>query len=245
MADRTNPFLKIGYSEYNETRRIPFDLKEDATKHEHSRQRVVISILLDLHLMALKGFIPQSAAIGLRGAVVQNLEGHQGNAAAHCVPRQLIISGRTAQDLLAQRMPERSLALAGLFGETDVLPVNFNICDSRAERRGLNNAFLSSCQQVIDAGRLGGQMRGESVATVVRAAFDKYRSDARIAFQSSVQRLKDKLKPTYLFPHLRARWTEQLQITEQYADALTSSDVMQRKTDLTVIGGLIYIYTLE
>lgn len=246
MADRTNPFLKIGYSEYVETRQIPFDLKEDATKHEHSRQRVVISILLDLHLMALSGFIARSAAIGLRGAVMQNLEGHQGNAAAHCVPRQLIISGRPAQDVLAQRMPERALALAGLFGETDVLPVNFNICDSRAERRGLNSAFLNSSQQVINAGRLGGEIRAESVATVVRGAFDKYKSDARVAFQSSVQRLKDKLKPAYLFPHLQAKWTEQLQITEQYADALASpADAVQKKTDLTHIKNMIYIYTLQ
>lgn len=245
MADRTNPFLEIGFSEYEGIHRMPFALKERAVTHENNRQRVVVSIMLDLHLMALSGFIKNSAAIGLRGAVTQNLEGHEGNAAAHCAPRQLIINGRPPQEILSRTMPERGWALDVLFGETDVLPVNFNICDSRAERRGLNDAFLNGCRQAIEAGINGGEMRSHSISTFVRGAFDKYKSDAKIAFQSSVARLKDKLKPAYLFPAFRARWTEQLQITEQYADTLAGSTVAQSKTDLPLIEGLIRVYTLK
>jgi hypothetical protein len=253
MADRTNPFLEIGFSEYTGIHLMPFALKERATTHEHNRQRVVISILLDLHLMALAGFIGKATTLGLSGAITQNLEGHEGDAAAHCAPRQLIISGRPPQAILlrparnssAKPMPERAFALDVLFGETDILPVNFNICDSRAERRGLNAAFLNSCRQAIKAGLHGGEMNAESISSAVKAAFDKYNSDAKTAFQSSVARLKDKLKPKYLFPHLRARWTEQLQITEQYGEALASSDVLQKKTDLGLIEGLIRVYKIQ
>lgn len=253
MADRTNPFLEIGFSEYAGIHLMPFALKERAATHEYNRQRVVVSILMDLHLMALAGFIGKTATIGLRGAITQNLEGHEGDAAAHCAPRQVLISGRPPQVILlhparnssAKAMPERAFALDVLFGETDILPVNFNICDSRAERRGLNNAFLNACRQAIKAGQYGGEMKAEAISTAVNAAFDKYKADAKTAFQSSVQRLKDKLKPRYLFPHLRSRWTEQLQITEQYGEALASSNVAQQKTDLTIIEGLIRVYTIE
>lgn len=245
MADRKNPFLEIGFSEYAGIHRMPFALRERAVTHENNRQRVVVSILLDLHLMALSKLIEPAAAIGLRGAVAQNLEGHEGDAAAHCAPRQLIINGRPPQEILAQKMPERAWALDVLFGETDVLPVNFNICDSRAERRGLNDAFLNGCRQAIQAGPHGGEKSAQAISTAVRAAFDKYKSDAKIAFQSSVTRLKDKLKPTYLFPALRAKWTEQLQITEQYGEALASSTAAQNKTDLQTIEGLIRVYTLK
>jgi hypothetical protein len=253
MADRTNPFLEIGFSEYTGIHLMPFALKERAAKHEYNRQRVVISILLDLHLMTLAGFIGKNATLGLRGAITQNLEGHEGDAAAHCAPRQLIISGRPPQTILlrpsrnssAKPMPERAFALDILFGETDILPVNFNICDSRAERRGLNSAFLNACRQAIKSGQHGGEMKAEAISTAVNAAFDKYKSDAKTAFQSSVQRLKDKLKPKYLFPYLLARWTEQLQITEQYAEALASSNIAQQKTDLALIEGLIRIYTIQ
>jgi hypothetical protein len=169
------------------------------------------------------------------------------------VPRQLIVNGRAPQAILAQPpqnsparpMPERAFALDVLFGETDILPVNFNICDSRAERRGLNDAFLNASRQAIKSGLHGGEMSTEAIASAVKGAFNKYQSDAKTAFQSSIIRLKDKLKPTYLFPHLRARWTEQLQITEQYAEALADSNIAQKKTDLAIIEGLIRVYTVQ
>lgn len=245
MADRTNPFLEIGFSEYTGIHRMPFALKERAVTHEHNRQRVVVSILLDLHLMALAGFIGKSSPMRLRGAIMQNLEGHEGDAAAHCAPRQLLIGTRSPQAILFKPMPERAFALDVLFGETDVLPVNFNICDSRAERRGLNAAFLNGCRQAIKAGLHGGEMKATAISTAVNAAFDKYKIEAAMAFQSSVTRLKDKLKPTYLFPAIRAKWIEQLQITEQYGEALADSNVAQKKTDLAIIEGLIRVYTIK
>lgn len=253
MADRKNPFLEIGYAEYTGIHRMPFALKERAVTHEHNRQRVVVSLLLDLHLMSLSGFIPAGAVLGLKGAVSQNLEGHEGDAAAHCVPRQLIINSRTPQEILAnpspvssgKPMPERARAVDVLFAETDILPVNFNISDSRAERRGLNDAFLNGARQAVQAALHGGQMEAGAISTAVNAAFDKYKADARTAFQSAILRLKDKLKPTYLFPAFRARWTEQLQITEQYLEALANSAIAQREMDLSRIEGLMRVYRLQ
>lgn len=245
MADRTNPFLEIGYSEYTGFHLMPFSMKERAVRHELNRQRVIVSILLDLHLMALTGFVEESAALTLRGAVSQSLEGHEGDAAAHCVPRQLLVRTRTPQEILRGKMPERAWALDLLFAETDVLPANFNISDSRAERLGLNEAFLKSCRQVIEAGQHGGQMEAGSVSMIVRGAFDKYKIAAKTAFQAAVSRLNDKLSPAYLFPSERARWNEQLQITEQYAEALIESNIGPTVIELSRIEGLMRVYTLK
>lgn len=253
MAERKNPFLEIGYSEYTGPHRVPAGLAARAVMHEKNRERVVVSILLDLHLMALAGYIKPNATLGLRGAISQNLEGHEGDAAAHCVPRQLLVNSLPPQQILANppsgveagRNPERGWALDALFSETDVLPVSFNIADSRAERKGLNEAFLYACRQVVAAAYHVEEMKSDAVSTVVSGAFDRFRSDAVVAYRAAVQRLKDKLKPTYLFPDLRARWTEQLQITEQYIEAAMNSDTLSNEVELSKIEGLIRVYTLE
>jgi hypothetical protein len=254
MADRKNPFLEIGYdADQHIPRHVPLDLKTRAVMHETNRQRVVISIMLDLHLMTLTGYIKPNAMIGLRGAISQNLEGHEGDAAAHCAPRQVLVNSMPPQQILANppagieagRNPERGWALDALFSETDVLPVNFNICDSRAERMGLNGAFLNACRQVVASAKYGGQMKPDVVATLVSNAFDRYRSDSMVAFRAAIRRLKDKLKPTFLFPHIRERWIEQLQITEQYLEAALESATVENELELSRIEGLIRVYSLE
>ena len=69
MAHRTNPFLEIGYSEFEGLTRIPAGIKELGEEHEMNRQRVVASILLDLHLMALSKFIPKTPAIAAQNPI--------------------------------------------------------------------------------------------------------------------------------------------------------------------------------
>jgi hypothetical protein len=254
MADRKNPFIEIGMPDYTGIHLMPFAMRERAETHERNRQRVVLSILLDIHLMALAGYVKEHDLLGLRGAVSQNLEGRadDATAAAHCVPRQLLIAIRTPQDILLNPLtahlppiPERSFALNVLFAETDILPVNFNIADSRAERMGLNAAFLRACKYTIQAAHIGGQMTAASILTFAANAFAIYKDEARLAFRAASERLRQKLKPTYLFPKEREKWTEQLQITEKYAETLQSSPTTGELLDIQKIEGLIRVYTLR
>lgn len=254
MSNRKNPFLEIGMPEYTGVHLMPFSLRERAETHEKNRQRVVLSLLLDLHLMALTGYVGPHEPLGLRGAISQNLEGKSDDqtAAAHCVPRQLLVGIRAPQDILLNPIssnlppiPERAFAVDALFAETDIMPVNFNISDSRAERLGLNSAFLKACKYIIKAGHHGGEMASASILTITENGFAIYKDDARRAFKSAADRLRHKLKPTYLFPKDRAKWTEQLQITEKYSDTLHSSPQTREILDIQIIEGLIRVYSLQ
>ena len=239
--------------EYAGVHMMPFSLRHRAETHERNRQRVVLSILLDVHLMALTGYIKKGDLITLRGAISQNLEGSAADAtaAAHCVPRQLLINIRTPQDILFNPlgddlppMAERAFALDVLFAETDILPVNFNIADSRAERLGLNYAFLKACKYIISAAHYGGEMKAAQILSVVENAFSIYKNEASQAFTAAAERLREKLKPTYLFPKDRAKWTEQLQITEKYSETLRIASPTRDILDTQIIDGLIKVYTL-
>lgn len=233
---------------------MPFALRERAETHERNRQRVVLSILIDVHLMALTGYAKPTQALGLRGAISQSLEGNaaDSSAAAHCAPRQLLIGIRPPQDILFNPLsgdlapiPERAYAVDVLFAETDILPVNFNIADSRAERLGLNDGFLRACKYIIKAGHLGGKLTAASILTIGENAFAIYKEESRRAFKAAADRLREKLKPTYLFPKEREKWTEQLQITEKYAETLQSSPTSGELLDKHKLDGLITVYTLK
>jgi hypothetical protein len=244
MADRKNPFLESGFGEYTGIHRMPFALKERAMMHETNRQRVVSSILLDLHIMAIMGLIKKEEPLKLCGAVTQNLGGSQENSteAAHCAPRQLLIGTETPQALLLKAFPERAWALDVLFAETDILPANFNKCDSRAERIGLNEGFREACLFVIETGHYGGKMEAIEIIPKAEHAFGMYKAKATFAFRESIERLKDKLKPKFLFPKDKVKWTEQLQITQQYADTLAEAPGKDQGIALWKIEGLVKIY---
>lgn len=201
---------------------MSFSLKERAVTHEMNRQRVVGSLLLDMHIMAVLGIIPKGAPLSLRGAIVQNLEGNSEKAtqAAHCAPRQLYIGADTPQAHLRSVFPERAWAIDVLFGETDILPSDFNVCDSRAERYGLSDAFREACQYVIDAGHNEPAHDVNAIIVKVENAFSIYRQKTMQSYNRCIERLETHLKPKYLFPKERTKWTEQLQITEQYDETL-------------------------
>ncbi|MGI9035531.1 MAG: hypothetical protein ACR2GD_05775 [Pyrinomonadaceae bacterium] len=244
---RKNPFTEIGFAKYEGVHRMPFALLERAVTHETNRQRVVGSLLLDLHIMAVLGMIPKGLPISLRGATMQNLEGSSANMtqAAHCAPRQLYIGAQTPQMILQKSFPERALAMEMLFAETDILPANFNVCDSRAEGYGLNEAFRNACQYIIAAGQNEPKLDLNVIIVKAKAAFSIYSSRAAEAYRRSIEKLNSNLKPKYLFPHERAKWMEQLQITEQYAETLRDaagreSGISRRKSE-----GLLTAYKIN
>lgn len=222
MVDRKNPFTQIGFAKYTGIHRMPFALRDRAVTHETNRQRVVGSLLLDLYIMAILGIIPLNSLISLRGANMQSLTGSSANMtqAAHCAPRQLYIGAETPQIILRRVFPERAWAMDILFAETDILPSNFNICDSRAEHYGLSEAFRRACQNVISTARLETKPDISLILISMRNAFAVYQALAAEAYRNSIKKLDDYLRPKYLYPKERAKWTEQRQITEQYAETL-------------------------
>lgn len=247
MADRKNPFTQIGFGKYEGIHRMPFALKDRAITHENNRQRVVGSILSDLHIMAVLGMIPKGLPLSLRGAAMQNLEGSNENLtqAAHCAPRQLYIGAEPAQWFLRQTFPERAWALEVLFAETDILPVNFNVCDSRAERYGLNDGFREACQSVIEAGQNDPQEDVNVMSIKLNAGFAMFRHKALNAYRESVEKLKSNLKPKYLLPKNQVKWTEQLMITEQYIETLRYNSGKREGISREKVVGLLKEYKIN
>lgn len=243
MGTRKNSFNQIGYSSAG-IQRMPTALKEAAIEHETNRQRVVASILLELQFMMLKGMVKNKHLFKLSKAVSQSLKGNKEDStqAAHCVPRQVRFGVEAMQDVLFRFFPERAWAVSVMFGETDILPTNFNKCDSLAENKGLEEAFRKACQYTIDT-KDGMEMKSHSILTRAENAFSIYKSIADTAYLECERFIKGKFKP-FLFPPQVKELTEQLQIMEQYAETLKNSPGKIEGVSISKIEGLIRIYSL-
>lgn len=244
MADRKNPFIELGFPEYAGAHMMPFGMQERAATHEVARQRVVSSIFLELHLMALVKIIEENAKISMAGAYFQSLEGTeaQQTEAAHCAPRQILIGSKPAD--MVFKNSEDGLRLKFLFGETDVLPVNFNKSDSRAERNGLAEGFFKGCEYVITAAHNGGEFKNYSIVTHAATAYSIYESFAQTAFNQSILRLKEKLKGSGITHREKINWTEQLIITQKYMESLAIAEGKAYGLAIAKIEGLIKVYEL-
>lgn len=245
MGERKNPFKEIGYSNYLGPHFMPMQLKERAENHEMHRQRVISMILLDLYLMATKKIIPVGSMVSAHQAISQSLSGSEKDKsqAAHCAPRQIIIGTQSPQELLYISFPERGFALDALFGETDILPANFNRADSRAERNGLAEGFRNACLTVITDAHIKGKMDSQTASVAVRAAYSGYEVRAHEAFQISIDRLKNKLKIKQT-PSDERKWQEQLAITQTYYDVLLRSTGPNEVLDFNRVEGLIRVYNM-
>ena len=244
MADRKNPFIQIGFPEYAGVHMMPFGMLERAIKHETERQRVVASIILELHMMAVIGVFKKDVKISLDGAHFQSLKGDDANAteAAHCAPRQILLNGKPADEAFSNAAD--GFRLKVMFGETDILPINFNKCDSRAERKGLAEGFQKACESSIRAGLFGGTLEPSSIAVSSVAAYSIYSHHANLAFTSSISRMKEKLRPANIAHRDRVNWTEQLFILEKYIETLGKGEGRSEALSFSRISGLVVVYNL-
>jgi len=227
---------------------VPKSTKGRAIWHEGRRQRTIVSILLEIHLMALTEIIPKSC----RGFKVERAywqddwgSDDKDTQAAHCVPRQLIINGKHPHDIISKYSTERRDFLQGFFGKTDLLPSNFNKCDSRAERVPLVNiaeGFRKACRAAITSGQVGGKLTPQSVGTSVGAAYGVYASHASQAFTICIQRLKLKLARPSIKPQDKERWKDQLTITQYYAQEVNNRKAYNENARLMDIDTLIKLY---
>lgn len=227
---------------------LPKSLKGRAVWHEGRRQRVIVSILLEIHLMALTEIIPKSCrGVNVEKASWQDDVGSDDDdtQAAHCVPRQLILNGKHPHDILGRYSLDRRDYLQGFFGKTDLLPVNFNKCDSRAERVpkvNIAEGFRKACRSAITSGQIGGKLTPSSVGTNVANAFDHYTASAKQTYSICILRLKQKLARPAIKQKDKDRWKEQLIITQNYASEVNNSAAFAENVRLAEIKDLIDLY---
>lgn len=244
MGDRQQVDWWIDYGDES----VPKSTKGRAVWHEGRRQRTIVSVLLEIHLMALTEIIPKSCrGFKVEKAFWQDDEGCDDDEtqAAHCVPRQLVINGKHPHDILARYSSERRDYMQGFFGKTDLLPVNFNKCDSRAERVPLVNiadGFRKACRAAITSGQIGGQLTPQSVGACVASAYDNYTSHASLTYKICIQRLKFKLSRPNIKPSDKDKWKEQLVITQNYAQEVNNRAAFNENVRLAEVSKLIKLY---
>ena len=243
MGDRQQVDWWIDYGD----EAVPKSVKGKAIWHEGRRQRTIVSILLEIHLMALTEIIPRSCrSFKVEKAFWQDFEGCDEDAtqAAHCVPRQLVINGKHPHEILLRYSRERRDFMQGFFGKTDLLPVNFNKCDSRAERVPLVNiaeGFRKACRSAITSGQLG-EMNERSVGTAVAAAYGHYMSHATYTYTICIQRLKLKLARPSIKQSDKDKWKEQLAITQYYAQEVHNRAAFNENVRLAEVSKLLKLY---
>jgi len=246
MGTRKNSFNEIGYDAA--IARMPTALKDAAIEHETNRQRVVTSILLELRIMTIAGFIQNKHLLKLSRAASQNTKGSKDDAteAAHCVPRQVRIGTESMQEILFRVFPERAWAVSVMFGETDILPVNFNRCDSLAEKKGLEETFRNACLYAVGFG-FDSDVIETDINTIymrTRTAYSIYKDGANTAYRECLQFVKEKFKP-FLFEQKVKELTQQYQILEQYNHTLRESPGREKAMSLSTVERLLRLYGLR
>ena len=248
MSNRTDPW-PTGYPQRGVTL-MPFDLPGRSIVHEFNRERTVASVLADVHLMAVRGIIPKGAKVSYEGAHLQSREGHEGNEAAHCLPRQIVVKGKYLYEFVEDIDPSRALAIKGKFGEADDLPANFNKADSRIERRGLADAFAVACSHALEAGQNGGTFDVGAVLGIVKATYDVFSTQANIAMISASSRINERLTQINAqrgnSPQKQEdlkKYQEQSEITQIYQETLADSPGEKEFNTQSTIEGYIKIYS--
>lgn len=243
MTSAQNPFKVERFGNIKRSREQEFDLKHHAMKHEMNRQHVVVSILLELYLMAASDFIRPGVAVKLQRAVAQELAGAKEAASepAHCAPRQVIIGTRLPQEILETYFPERAQTVDSFFALNELLPANFNQADLLAGDNGLREGFRFACQTVIFKAHLMREMNYEMVSVAIKSTYALYETHAQDAFQKSHKYLKSKFK-FRLPPKEDKKWREQMEITQVYEQILLKSLGTREAFNMNEVKKLIALY---
>jgi hypothetical protein len=167
----------------------PRSIEGRARVHQGHRERVVATILTDLHLMAVADIFPSTILVGAEKAYWQDVKGSKakGTEAAHCVPCQIRITGKLPEQYLRKFSSDRADTISAYFGKTTpFLPLIFNDCDQKCEQDGLINAFHDACIEVINSGYHSQDFRFSTVTTSIRGAFSTFEAGARFAYINAV-----------------------------------------------------------
>ena len=158
---------------------------EIANTHEINRQSAVKTVFVHCFFLAKFGYLQgQVSALDLGKTEAQYHFATGGNQAAHCAPAQISSGGRALQRLLTAS-DDLSLEIENLFGNTDDLPVRFNVSDSSAESNGLRRAFVSACNDVVMKARIPFGVV-EHIAPHFSAAYRAYKQNGILAINSAI-----------------------------------------------------------
>lgn len=204
---------------------MPTDIRSAAASHEMNRERAVMNILLNIYILAGVRAIKKGDVITTTGAKYQHLSGRRadGTNAAHGSPRQIMIAGKTLQEIADGRSPDSNSFrfLLDSFGGTDILPVNYNKADSLAESCGLVDALLEACRLAVSNAGLRKSYRS-SLRTDVGASYGLFKSLAMEAFDLAIDSLYNDLASTTIISK-RDDLSEQISILRIYKSTLRSS----------------------
>jgi hypothetical protein len=224
----------------------PRSIKNRAALHEQHRHRVIATILVDLHLMAAAGILPDNCIVGAERAYWQDFSGSEtkGTEAAHCVPCQIRITGKRPEQYVRKYSVDRAEKIAAYFGKTDkFLPVIFNKCDSQAERLGLVDAFWDACLEVVNSGLLSGTLRQQTVVMHIKSAFSLYKGLAVNAFSSAIKHFEgNRIKYALSSPDRSKEAATQVKVIQYYNSELSKSTVIQDITGFGEMKELIDLY---
>lgn len=193
---------------------------EIANTHETNRQSSVKTVLVHTFFLAKFGYLKGAVTgVSLGKTEAQYHFATGGNQAAHCAPAQLSSGGVSLQKLIT-RSDDLSLEVENLFGNTDDLPARFNVADSSAEGKGLRDAFVSACNEIVMKARIPFGVV-EHIAPHFASAYRSYKQrgitamDSAIAFQQQELRRGNDLRITTR--------SEVIAILETYKRSLASS----------------------
>lgn len=174
---------------------------EIANTHEINRQSAVKTVLVHSFFLAKFGYLKGAVTGLLRGKTeAQYHFATGGNQAAHCAPAQIHSGGVPLQRLITNS-DDLSLEIENLFGNTDDLPIRFNVSDSSAEVNGLRDAFVAACNEVVMKAKIPFGVV-EHIAPHFSSAYRTYKQrgiaaiDTAIAFQQQELRRRKELRIT-------------------------------------------------
>ncbi|MEP7075510.1 MAG: hypothetical protein ABI878_06835 [Acidobacteriota bacterium] len=166
---------------------------EIANSHEINRQSAIKSVLVHCFFLAKFGYLKGAVSGVSRGKTeAQYHFATGGNQAAHCAPAQISAGGVALQRLITTSN-ELSLEVENLFGNTDDLPVRFNVSDSSAEGKGLCDAFIAACNEIVQKSRIPFNVV-ENIAPHVQNAYRTHKRQALVAFDTAIMFQRQELQ---------------------------------------------------
>lgn len=166
---------------------------EIANSHEINRQSAVKSVLVHTFFLAKFNYLNSPVSgVGRGKTEAQYHFATGGNQAAHCAPAQISSGGKSLQRLIT-KSDDLSLEVENLFGNTDDLPVRFNVSDSTAESNGLCDAFIAACNEVVQKSRIPFN-NVDQIAPYFEGAFRTYKTRGIAAIESAIRFQQNELR---------------------------------------------------
>jgi hypothetical protein len=123
----------------------PEEFAERAVEHARDRLFTACEAIAMIGALAAQWTKPWTPNLSLVRAAIQDGSAGAGEQAAHVLPGQILIDGKTPWSIA--RSDRAIAAFIARFEVTAAVPSAFNVADSEAEKAGLKSAFLRACER--------------------------------------------------------------------------------------------------